>query len=172
MWTFWTPDGLEAVNSDPEVLSCEQTKTSLPGSEGGFSHLTLRRIPRSSPCHPHSRGCPHCRRCNSQVIRLDEVTQQSWPSAPGPLPTIKGEACPLGRHGSITSRPPAGLLGNWETRWPRGTAETVDLVLEVCGVGAVHTGVCSESRFHRPLLCPQAECLPSFGSPVSPSSIL
>lgn len=52
MWTFWTPDGLEAVNSDPEVLSCEQTKTSLPGSEGGFSHLTLRRIPQSRPVVP------------------------------------------------------------------------------------------------------------------------
>lgn len=44
-----------------------------------------------------------------------------------------------------------------------GTAEAVALVVEVHGVGAIHTRVCRESRFHRPSPCPQAECLPSLG---------
>lgn len=53
--------------------------------------------------------------------------------------------------------------GSWETQWPVGTAEVVDLVVEVHGVGAIYTRVCSESRFHGPSLCPQAACLPSLG---------
>lgn len=148
MWTFCALDGLEAVNSGSEVLSCEQTKH--PPHPGKQIHsLNPQKNPTKFASH-----FPGERQRGSE--RLTDLLRHTVELACSPTAS-PCQHVPWGNTGLDRQQ---DLRGDWEPQWLVGAPER-RFRGEAHGVGALPppgSAVCLALA-----VCPRAEC------PVLPS---